>query len=232
MSWIVLDNKLIETPTWGECYATHDTGGRSPGDTWTTTFKSEVDDSEEKDPVEPKDDGCLSVPSPPNSSFPSPATSWSPPHNASWTRSVTQNQWRAIEAAASHPYKTRGHRGFRAPVFMHHRCGCCCCNCSHRRYRPWRYRPWRYRPWRYRAWRFRAWRRRPTRCTPRVTSWEHLPVTIQPTKWYQVVGRMQCSQCYAQGWHCMTSWMCQTCQVPLCLLPYRNCYAEWHGQKC
>ncbi|TDH00915.1 hypothetical protein EPR50_G00174880 [Perca flavescens] len=109
MSWIVLDNKLIETPTWDECYATHDTDWRSPDDTWTTTVKSELNDSEAKHPVEPKDDGCISVPLPPNSSFPSLATSWSPPHNASWTRSVTQNQWRAIEAAASHPYKTRGH---------------------------------------------------------------------------------------------------------------------------
>ncbi|XP_031146950.1 uncharacterized protein LOC116044075 [Sander lucioperca] len=216
MSWIVLD-KLIDTPTWDECYATD---WRSPDDTLTITCKSALDDSEEKDPVEPKDEECFSVPSPPSSSFPSPATSWSPAHKASWTRSVTQNQWRA---AASHPYKTRGHHGFRAPVFMHHRCGCCCCcNCSHRRYRPWRFRPWRARQR----------RRRPTRCTPRVPSWQHLPVTIQPTKWYQVAGRMRCSQCYAQGWHCMTSWMCQSCQVPLCLLPYRNCYAEWHGQQC
>ncbi|XP_021178467.2 uncharacterized protein LOC110369309 isoform X2 [Fundulus heteroclitus] len=67
------------------------------------------------------------------------------------------------------------------------------------------------------------------RCQPRTTSWEHLPVVIPPTRWYQVVGSMQCSHCKAQGRHQITSWMCQCCQVALCLKPYRNCYTEWHG---
>ncbi|XP_032384350.1 uncharacterized protein LOC116697131 [Etheostoma spectabile] len=223
MSWIVLD-KLSESPTWDECYATHDTDSRCPDDASVITLKS---DSDEKHPVELKDEGCFSVPSPPNSSFPTPAPSSSPPHKDLQTSSISQNQWRDIGATASHRNKVREHRGFRAPVFMQRRCGgCCCCNCSQRRSRPWRSRPWRSRQRR-----FRQRRPKPTRFTP-VTSWQHLPVTIQPTKWYQVVGRMRCSLCYAQGWHYMTSWMCQSCQVPLCLLPYRNCYAEWHGQTC
>ncbi|XP_037637744.1 uncharacterized protein LOC119495403 [Sebastes umbrosus] len=133
----------------------------------------------------------------------SPATSWSPPHNAPWTRS---HRRRSRGAAASHRHKAQQYRGFRAPFSMQRRRGCGC-NCSR----------WRYTPRRYRQ---------------RVTSWEHLPVAIQPTEWYQVVGSRQCSHCKAQGRHQMTSWMCRICEVPLCLTPLRNCYSKWHGQGC
>nr|XP_033469442.1 uncharacterized protein LOC117248448 isoform X2 [Epinephelus lanceolatus] len=130
------------------------------------------------------------------------------------TRFVPPNQWRTRKAAAWQPYKTRQYHGWRPSVSMQGGCGC---NCGPRRYRQRRWRPRRCQPERYR---------------PRVTSSEHLPVAIQPTKWYQVVGSMQCSNCKAQGRHQMTSWMCQRCEVPLCLKPYRNCYTKWHGQGC
>ena len=61
---------------------------------------------------------------------------------------------------------------------------------------------------------------------------EHIPVTIRPTRWYQVVGRGQCGNCRYWGRHQMTSWMCQSCKVPLCLVPFRNCYGSWHRQWC
>ncbi|XP_034407616.1 uncharacterized protein LOC117743834 isoform X2 [Cyclopterus lumpus] len=114
----------------------------------------------------------------------------------------TRSSQRASRAAAYHPDKASGYCEVRAPVFR--RRGC---NGGRRRYRP-------------------------RGCMPKCTSWEHLPAVIQPTKWYQVVGSMQCSHCKDQGRYQLTSWICQTCQVPLCLMPYRNCYAKWHGQRC
>ncbi|KAK9541961.1 hypothetical protein VZT92_001969 [Zoarces viviparus] len=203
-AWIHLD-KVNEKPSWGECYAAHDT------DVPRSAMESKWDDfsSEEKDPVDPNDDGWR-FPDPsshvdllpsPSASFSSPTLPWSPPHRAPWPRSCHR---RARGDATSHPYKAKGHCQFRARDYR--RCGGCC-NCSQRRYKPRGYQP-------------------------NVTSWEHLPVVIQPTKWYQVVGSMQCSHCRGEGRHQMTSWMCQSCQVPLCLMPYRNCYTKWHGQRC
>lgn len=112
----------------------------------------------------------------------------------------------------------RFHR-FIAPFPMRHSCGggggggcCCCCNCNWRSFRPRRSKLRIYRPGK--------------------RKWEHLPVVMRPCRWYQVVGSMQCIHCEARGRHQLTSWMCQSCHVPLCLMPYRNCYAKWHDQRC
>ncbi|XP_068583212.1 uncharacterized protein [Cebidichthys violaceus] len=209
-TWVLLD-EVNEKPSWGECYAVHAVDLRF-ADVPRSAMESEWDDfsPEEKDPVDPNDDGWwFSHPSShvdllpsPSASFSSPASPWSPPHRAPWPWS---RQRRSRGAAASRPYKARGHHRFRAPVSRFRRGGC-------HDYRRRTHRPRGYKP--------------------NVTSWEHLPAVIQPTKWYQVVGSMQCSHCSGQGRHQMTSWMCQSCQVPLCLMPYRNCYAKWHGQRC
>ncbi|XP_073338191.1 uncharacterized protein [Pagrus major] len=215
-SWLVMDETVR---TWDECYAIRATDWIFAGDAVIpdSTMESELDGPGEKDPVDPTDEEwCLSSPflpldllPPPNSSLPSPSTSWSPPHTAPRIRPIR---------AASPPSRARRFLGFRAPSPTRHRCGgCCCCNCSRRRFRRRRFRPRRFRPRIYR---------------PGVATWEHLPVVIQPFRWYHVVGSMQCSHCKSRGRHQMTSWMCQSCNVPLCLMPYRNCYAKWHDQMC
>ncbi|XP_042357496.1 uncharacterized protein LOC121954218 [Plectropomus leopardus] len=220
-SWFALD-KVFEHPAGIECYTVQTSDAWLPDDTdlLVSTMESvflEDLSLDEKGPVYSKDeDWRFSAPSsqldyipPDNAPLPYPATSQL--RSGPETRPNTSYQGRAREAAASHPYKARRYRRWRAPGSMQGRCDCCC-NCCQRRYRPRRYRPRRYRP--------------------RVPSWEHLPVAIQPTKWYQVVGSMQCNYCKAQGRHQMTSWMCQRCKAPLCLMPHRNCYNEWHGQSC
>nr|XP_033469441.1 uncharacterized protein LOC117248448 isoform X1 [Epinephelus lanceolatus] len=224
--WLVLD-RIFNHPAGHECYTVRATDCRFPenADMLVSRMESELWDDfspEEKDPVYPNHQewwfstlsSPLDLPLLFNASLRSPATSWSPPHRALRTRFVPPNQWRTRKAAAWQPYKTRQYHGWRPSVSMQGGCGC---NCGPRRYRQRRWRPRRCQPERYR---------------PRVTSSEHLPVAIQPTKWYQVVGSMQCSNCKAQGRHQMTSWMCQRCEVPLCLKPYRNCYTKWHGQGC
>lgn len=174
--------------------------------------------SPEEKPLDPSDDqwwfpdtfshvDLLPSPSVP---FSPPASPWATPLRAPRTRS----SWRRARGAAAYrPYKTNGYRNVRAPVFRRPgRGGGSSSNCGR-----WSYMPDICSPRRYK---------------PHYTSWEHIPVVIQATKWYQVVGSMQCSHCSDQGRHQMTSWMCQSCQVPLCLMPYRNCYAKWHSQWC
>nr|XP_020502730.1 uncharacterized protein LOC109993919 [Labrus bergylta] len=224
-SWRLLD-KVTGNLSWEECYAVSRTEWNFPEDTdqLVSATESDVDDPGENELVAPKEENPFySTPSSPlklhstsGAILPFPATTPVPPQRAPRSRSKTPSQWRRRRAAASHPYKARGYRKYRAPVSGRRSCGCCCCcNCSGRRYRP----------------RGCVQRRRRYRLTPRVPSWEHLPVAIQPTKWYQVVGSMQCSHCKTQGRHQMTSWMCQICEEPLCLMPHRNCYALWHGQR-
>lgn len=167
----------------------------------------------EKDPVDPKDQEQsssspvlpLDMLPPLNSPIPSTSTSSSIPPTAPRIRPIR---------AASTPSRARRFHRFKAPFAMRHGCGscCCCCNCSCRSFRPRRSWPRIYRPGK--------------------RTWEHLPVVMNASRWYQVVGSMQCIHCKAQGRHQLTSWMCQSCHVPLCLMPYRNCYARWHDQRC
>ncbi|KAL2079792.1 hypothetical protein ACEWY4_025536 [Coilia grayii] len=42
-------------------------------------------------------------------------------------------------------------------------------------------------------------------------------------------GRRRCQHCSAKGVCNTTPWKCQACDVPLCLLLDRNCFAEWHA---
>nr|XP_019952101.1 PREDICTED: uncharacterized protein LOC109635390 [Paralichthys olivaceus] len=210
-SWAVVTKA---SPTWDECYAArtrHGTASAAP-ETEEEHF-SRVE--EEKDPVDPNDEEWgLSSPYPldQHASPPAPpATSAASLHRAPRPRSYNRTQRRS--SAASHPYRAQGYHESRGPVFMQHTYGFSF-NCNRRSYRRRRYMSGmsgRYRP-------------RP--------SLEHFPVTIQPTRWYQVVGSMQCRNCRYLGRHQMTSWMCQSCKVPLCLVPYRNCYGIWHRQRC
>ncbi|MEQ2252146.1 hypothetical protein ILYODFUR_018684 [Ilyodon furcidens] len=114
-------------------------------------------------------------------------------------------------------------RSYRAPGAAGSGCMCSCCQrgCQPREYMSKESLRGRYRERRFVERRY--W--------PRVTSGVHLPVVIQPTRWYQVVGGMQCCHCKTQGRYQITSWMCQCCKVALCLKPYRNCYAQWHGER-
>ncbi|XP_041645289.1 uncharacterized protein LOC121510947 [Cheilinus undulatus] len=211
-SWL-----LVGDLTWDECYAICKKDGHFQEDSnnVVTATETEIDNPGEDDPVVQAEEVLFCSTSVkrystsddyiPLSTTPPPPLCRSPKR-----RSITPTKWRRRRAAASHPYKARRHCGYRAPVSRRRSCGCCC-NCSRRR---------EWLP-----------RRRRYTLTPRVSSWEHLPVAIQPTKWYQVVGSMQCSHCKAKGRYQMTSWMCQMCEEPLCLMPFRNCYALWHGQR-
>ncbi|XP_034407615.1 uncharacterized protein LOC117743834 isoform X1 [Cyclopterus lumpus] len=204
----VLLGQEKETPTWGERYAVvaSDWQIADDSDVPESKMESEWEDfSPEKNPVVPSDGRWFSEPFSHVDLLPSPSVPVSSPAS-SWSSPLrdpwTRSSQRASRAAAYHPDKASGYCEVRAPVFR--RRGC---NGGRRRYRP-------------------------RGCMPKCTSWEHLPAVIQPTKWYQVVGSMQCSHCKDQGRYQLTSWICQTCQVPLCLMPYRNCYAKWHGQRC
>ncbi|XP_051502197.1 piggyBac transposable element-derived protein 4-like [Myxocyprinus asiaticus] len=44
-------------------------------------------------------------------------------------------------------------------------------------------------------------------------------------------GRRRCRLCKEKGIEKTTIWQCDTCLVPLCLIPDRNCFREWHVQK-
>lgn len=142
-----------------------------------------------------------------------PSTSTPEQHSTPRSMSRTEANRRHRRAAASHPYHARGYDRERAPASTEHRC------CHNQEYRP-------------QSIMSRRARLRRATATPNLPSWQHLPVTIEPEKWYQVVGSMQCEYCKAMGRHQQTSWICQLCQVPLCLMPFRNCYSVWHGQKC
>ncbi|XP_054874440.1 uncharacterized protein LOC129350812 [Amphiprion ocellaris] len=218
-------DEMYESPTWDACYAVRST---------ETPFSVDIDlpppatesaggsDLIPEDPVDAEDkEDRLSTPSPVDQG--SHAASWSSSQISGRTRSVTPTHLRARRArraAASQPNRGQGYNRSRAPVSTGHGCVCCCC--SQRRYSQGRSVTRRYRSRRYVS----------SSCMPSAALWEHLPVVIQPTRWYQVVGRMPCGYCKSQGRHKMTSWICQRCEVPLCLMPYRNCYTKWHAQIC
>ncbi|XP_035029077.1 uncharacterized protein LOC118119321 [Hippoglossus stenolepis] len=209
-SWAVVSRT---SPTWDEYYAVRarDATASAATETEEEHF-SPVE--EEKDPVDPYDEEQgSSTPypvdqhPPSNASLPARATtSGASLHRAPRSRSYNPTQRRS--SAASHPYRAQSYHESRRT------CGDdCCFNYNQRSYRR-----------RYTSGMSGRYRSRP--------SLEHIPVTIQPTRWYQVVGRRQCSNCRYQGRHQMTSWMCQSCKVPLCLMPFRNCYGIWHRQRC
>ncbi|XP_033978367.1 uncharacterized protein LOC117476102 [Trematomus bernacchii] len=208
---IVMDN-ISENPTWDECYAVCTTERRVEYSTTDMLDSPEVSTREsprdmgeipdEKDPVDTKEEQLL---------FPAPSEPyWTSLQRISQARS--RRERRARGAAASNYY--RENCGFRGPVSERCRFGCHYCN--QRGYTPRSYPTWRSKPKIYRL---------------SGTSWKHLPVVIEPTKWYQVVGSEQCSLCSDRGRHQKTSWMCPSCEVPLCLMPYRNCYTEWHEHR-
>lgn len=170
---------------------------------------------EKQDPVRSEDyDWWLSAP--PSSLDLLQAASLSLHHRALSTRPATPTEPRAQRASrAAAPNPWRGYNASRAPVYL----GCkhCCCCCNQQRCRPRGYGP--------RGCMSGGYNSRPE------VMWLHLAVMLEPIKWYQVVGSMQCSYCRAQGRHQMTSWMCQSCAVPLCLMPYRNCFFRWQRER-
>nr|XP_033956633.1 uncharacterized protein LOC117459675 [Pseudochaenichthys georgianus] len=200
---IILEN-ISENPTWDECYAVRPTKRRFEYSTTDMQDSPGVSRSES-----PRELGEIFSPDekdPVDTKeeqllFPAP----SPPATSS------QRSPRARGAAASNYY--RENRDFRRPVSG--RCRFGCHYCSRRAYIRRRYPAWS----------------KPKIYGPSGTSWNHLPVVIKPTKWYQVVGNVQCSLCRDRGKRQKTSWMCQSCEVPLCLMPYRNCFTEWHEHR-
>ncbi|XP_030298695.1 uncharacterized protein LOC115597125 [Sparus aurata] len=208
-SWLSVDDT---GPTWDECYAVSSTDWIFEGDIVipNSTMESELDDfgPGAKDPSDPTDEErSLSSPVLPLDMLPS----LNSPLPSPSTSSPPPHTAPRIRARRFHRFK--------APFPMRHSCGggggggcCCCCNCNWRSFRPRRSKLRIYRPGK--------------------RKWEHLPVVMRPCRWYQVVGSMQCIHCEARGRHQLTSWMCQSCHVPLCLMPYRNCYAKWHDQRC
>ena len=59
---------------------------------------------------------------------------------------------------------------------------------------------------------------------------KHLPVPIAPTiiKKSQL-GRKNCNYCYSKHKkEFKTPWKCNICNLPLCVLPERNCFFDYH----
>lgn len=66
---------------------------------------------------------------------------------------------------------------------------------------------------------------------PLNRSAEHVPVpiaTVTESKQKASKGRLKCVHCSMNRKRNDTPWKCKACDVPLCLVPDRNCYMEWH----
>ncbi|XP_034537207.1 uncharacterized protein LOC117811192 [Notolabrus celidotus] len=218
-SWRLLD-QLSGNPTWQQSYSVCKTEWHFQEDSENVMSTAEftTDGPLENDFVIPeKEEPCSSASSSSEATVFFPETSPPPQYRAPRHTHRATEKMRRRRAAVSHPYKARGYHVNIAPTSTGHRCGGFCCSCSQRRYKPWDIMA-------------RRARLRAATVAPNVPAGQHLPVTIHPTRWFQVVGSLQCEHCKAKGRYQMTSWMCQLCMVPLCLMPFRNCYSAWHAQ--
>ena len=61
----------------------------------------------------------------------------------------------------------------------------------------------------------------------------HLPVPLEraPCNSSHRFQRGQCRQCSSKNIEQKTMWQCQSCLVPLCLQPDRNCFLDFHAPK-
>lgn len=61
---------------------------------------------------------------------------------------------------------------------------------------------------------------------PVIRRGDHVPVPIATAP--DPKGKLKCQCCHQVENRRDTPWMCQACDVPLCVVVDRNCFLEWH----